>query len=164
MAFESLTDKKIETLLKSSKRLTNPTARGKEIEGRKQINYKAVSEDGFEHQFEIYLRQNLRVGMEDDFSCGISWIASNGELITLMRYNGPSHNHPNQIEQTSTGYNCHIHRATERYIKANKKPEGFAEATDRYKTVNGALHCLVEDCNISGIKTERDEIEQPKLF
>lgn len=164
MPFESLTDVKIENLLKCNKQLSNPKAKFKEIEGRKQINYKAVALDGSNHQFEIYYRQNLREGMEDDFSCGISWISSNGEQITLKRYNGPSHNHPNHLEQTKTGYNCHIHLATERYIKANRKPEGFAEITDRYTSVEGALHCLIKDCNISGIKTNPDDQSQVKLF
>ncbi len=102
--------------------------------------------------------------MENDFSCGISWIASNGESLTLARYNGPSHSHPNHIEKTRLGYCCHIHKATERYVQANKKPEGFAEETDRYKTLDGALHCLITDCNISGLRTEPEDTNQTSLF
>ena len=164
MAFESLTDEKINDLLKCPKQLNNPMARSKNKDGHEQYNFTATATDGSGHIFEIYKRQNLREGMEDDFSCGISWIAPNGEPLTLRRYNGSSHDHPNQIEQTRIGYNCHIHIATERYIKANKKPEGFAEVTNRYNSISGALHCLVKDCNISGIKTSPDNTLQPKLF
>ncbi len=88
--------------------------------------------------------------MEDDFSCGISWVSPSGEVLTLKRYNGPNHDHPNHLEKTRVGYNCHIHIATEKYIKANKKAEGFAEATKRYNSLDGALHCLITDCKISG--------------
>ena len=164
MAFESLTDDKIADLLNCPKRLTNPQARTKNKEGHEQINYKVTSTDGSEHQFEVYKRQNLREEMTEDFSCGISWIAPNGEILTLKRYNGPNHNHPNQLEKVRLGYTCHIHIASEKYIKANRKAEGFAEATKRYNTVEGALHCLVTDCKISGIQTSSDNSSQTKLF
>jgi len=94
--------------------------------------------------------------MEDDFSCGLNWVAPNGETLILCRYNGPNHDHPNHLENERLGYNCHIHKTTDKYIKANRKPEGFAEKTERYCTLKGALHCLVSDCNISGISTEQD--------
>lgn len=164
MAFESLTDEKIADLLDCPKRLTNPQARSKNKEGHEQINYKVTSTDGSGHEFEVYKRQNLREGMEDDFSCGISWIAPNGETMTLKRYNGPNHDHPNHLEKVRLGYTCHIHISTEKYIKANRKAEGFAEATKRYSTVEGALHCLVTDCKISGIQTSSDNLSQKKLF
>lgn len=164
MAFESLTDDKIADLLNCPKRLTNPQARSKNKEGHEQVNFKAVALDDSGHEFEIYKRQNLRDGMEDDFSCGISWLAPNGDTLTLKRYNGPNHDHPNHLEKTRLGNTCHIHIATEKYIKANRKAEGFAEATDRYQTIEGALHCLVADCKISGITTTPDNTSQTKLF
>ena len=164
MAFESLTDDKIADLLNCSKKLTNPNARTKNIEGREQVNYRVVALDGSDYEFEVYRRQNLRDGMEDDFSCGISWVAPNGETLTLKRFNGSSHNHPNHLEKIKLGYNCHIHIATEKYIKSNKKAEGFAEVTDRYNSVDGALHCLVTDCKITGIQTTPDDTTQTKLF
>lgn len=163
MSFESTTDDKIDELLKCPKRLTNPQARAKMKEGHNQINYKVVSTDKNDHQFELYKRQNLREGMEDDYSCGLSWVAPNGDSLTLRRYNGPNHNHPNHLEKEKLGYICHIHQATEKYIKANRKAEGFAESTERYETLEGAIHCLVNDCNITGIQTEPDDTDQLKL-
>lgn len=161
MAFESVTDEKIEELIKMPKRLTNPASRSKEKDGHEQYSYKIKSTISDGYEFELYTRQNLREGMEDAFSCGIRWIAPNGESLTLRRYNGPNHNHPNHLENERLGYSCHIHKATEKYMKANLKADGFAEATKRYETLQGALHCLVADCNISGITTVAD---QPKLF
>lgn len=65
------------------------------------------------------------------------------------------------METESLGYNCHIHQATEKYIRANKKPDGFAVVTKEYKTLKGAFSCLVRDCNIRGLSTEPD---LPSLF
>lgn len=164
MAFESLTDDKIADLLSCPKRLKNPQARIKNKDGHAQLNFMVAALDNSGHEFEVYKRQNLREGMEDDFSCGINWIAPNGESLTLKRYNGPSHNHPNHLENVRLGYTCHIHIATEKYIKANRKAEGYAFSTQRYETIEGALHCLVTDCNISGITTTPDDTSQTKLF
>lgn len=164
MAFESVTDIKIAELLECAKRLTNPNAKSTSKEGHEQVNYKVIASDNSGHQFEVYKRQNLRKGMEDDFSCGINWIAPNGESLTLKRYNGPSHDHLNKLEKERLGHFCHVHLATEKYIKANRKAEGFAVISDKYKSVDGAFHCLITDCNISGIDTKPDNVEQTKLF
>lgn len=164
MAFESLTDVKIDGLLSCPKQLNNPNARIKTKEKHEQVNYSVVATDGSDYQFELYKRQNTMLGMEDDFSCGISWVSPSGETITLKRYNGASHDHPNHLENERLGHSCHIHKATEKYIKANRKPEGYAEKTERYTTVDGALHCLVTDCNISGITTTPDITNQTNLF
>ncbi|NLT49796.1 MAG: hypothetical protein GXX85_02625 [Ignavibacteria bacterium] len=164
MPFESLTDDKLADLLNCPKKVLNPQAKCKNKDGHEQINFKVISTDGSDYKFEVYKRQNKREGMEDDFSCGISWIAPNGETLTLKRYNGCNHNHSNQIEKTQLGYNCHIHYASEKYIRNNKKAEGFASITDRYNIVNGALHCLVTDCKITGLNTTPDETQQIGLF
>lgn len=161
MPFESITDERVHELLMMAKRVTNPNARAKNIEGRVQYNYKVVSENDKELRFELFTRQNSREGMEDDFSCGLSWLAPNGESLILCRYNGSSHTHSNRLENEALGYVYHIHKSTERYIRANRKPEGFAEETDKYYTLLGALHCLVSDCNITGLTTVPD---MPKLF
>jgi hypothetical protein len=161
MAFESITDNKIEELLKLPKRVSNPNIRAKLKDGNEQLNYNVICTESDKYRFELYTRQNKREGMEDDFSCGLNWVAPNGETLILCRYNGPNHNHPNHLENEKLGYNCHIHKTTEKYIKANRKPEGFAETTEKYYSLKGALYWLVSDCNISGIATEQD---LPKLF
>ena len=80
-----------------------------------------------------------------------------GDTLTLVRYNGSSHAHRNKIEGEAVDFICHIHKATERYIKAGMKAESYAEKTELYSTLEGALHQLMLDCNISGIETKPDE-------
>ena len=152
MGYESLTDQQIGDLLSATKRVTNPGGKESSKPGHTQRNYKVLSNDG--HEYTLYVRQNSKV--EDDFSCGLLWHMPSGEILTLIRYNGSSHFHPNRIEETELDFVCHIHKATERYIAAGRKPEGYAEETDRYATVDGALHCLTKDCKISGLNTTPD--------
>lgn len=69
--------------------------------------------------------------------------------------------HPNRLEGNIPEFVPHIHRATEKYLRANLKPEGFAESTDKYNTMSGALHALVIDLNVAGLDTTPDH---PELF
>ncbi|MDA1273089.1 MAG: hypothetical protein O2960_03410 [Verrucomicrobia bacterium] len=158
MAFESLTDERIEQLLKLQKRITNPTARTVVDANHDKRDYVVESTDGTE-RFRLFVRQNKTVS--DDFSCGLQWLPAGSESLILARYNGSSHDHPNRLEGTYVDFVCHIHQATERYLQARLKPEGFAQATDTYSTCDGALHRLVGDCNIEGLETQADH---PELF
>lgn len=158
MGTESLTDKKILALLSMPKRLINPMAKRREKAGHTERNFTVTGPDEGQN-FILYERQNHK--LENDFSCGLGWLAPSGEIITLSRYNGSNHSHPNHIEKERLGFVCHVHKATERYILAGKKIEGYAKASGDYTTLKGALACLVKDCNISGILTEPD---YPDLF
>jgi hypothetical protein len=159
MAFESLTDERIQQLLTMPKRVTNPTARQVEDANHEKRDYVVESSDGNE-RFKLFVRQNKTI--TDDFSCGLQWLPAGGESLILARYNGSSHEHPNRLEGTKLSFVCHIHHTTERYLQANLKPEGFAAAeAATYKTCHGALHQLIVDCNITGLDTEADH---PELF
>ena len=57
--------------------------------------------------------------------------------------------------------NSHIHRATAEALAAGKKIDSHAEETDRYNTLDGALACLIEDCDVRGLTAQHDE---PDLF
>lgn len=157
MSIESLSQAKIDELLSMQKSVKNPHARVVTKGQHEQINYQLSGVD--EAEFNLYWRQNINI--QEDFSCGLSWNTPGREVLTLVRYNGPSHRHTNKIEGEELDFVCHIHRVTTHYMDAGKKPEGYAEATTKYETLQGALHCLVTDCNISGIPTTAD---QPKLF
>jgi len=158
MAFESLTDIRIQELLQMPKRVTNPTARNVTDANHEKRDYVVESADGTE-RFKLFVRQNKTI--TDDFSCGLQWQPAGGESLILARYNGSSHEHPNKLEGTRVSFVCHVHQTTERYLQANLKPEGHATAAATYQTCNGALHQLVTDCNISGLVTEADH---PELF
>lgn len=158
-----MTDEKIATLLSCKKIVLNPNARFKTKDGSEQKSYNLTSEEG--EKFILYIRQNTFEGLEDDFSCGLSWVQPNGDNFTLTRYNGSSHNHPNRLEKDSTGFNNHIHKATERYIKANLKADGFAAVTDRYTDLDGALVCVLQDCNIVGLEDKlQNAVQIPIKF
>ena len=160
------TDEELKELRGMRKRVINPGAHWLEKPTRKPVHrqrsFKASSErdtnlvaGGGErvYRFEIYQRQNIRDNQ--DFSCGIAYLPHGGSRLTLARYNGPSHPHED------IDYRTHIHHATLRAIAAKKRPEREAEETDRYKTLEGALACLIQDFNLTGIVAETD---QPGLF
>lgn len=149
MADTLLTDLEIGDLLTCKKTVLNPGARWKDLSTCKQKNYEVVSDGGAE--FEIYLRQNSRIS--HSFSCGIFLKHPSGETITLARYNGSCHPHTNVLEGgQKIDFTPHIHRATERYMLAGRKPEHYAAATSAYNDLEGALRAMVEDCNISGLQ------------
>jgi Family of unknown function (DUF6978) len=153
-----LTDDKIDQILKMPKRITNPKAREVMDANHLKRDYIVESLDGDE-TFVLFTRQNRTV--QEDFSCGFRWLTPGSEGLTLVRYNGPSHLHVNRREGNRLEFVPHIHRVTERYIQNNLKPEGFAEATTKYRTLSGALHELVTDLRITGIETTADH---PELF
>ena len=152
------TDSEIITLRSMPKRITNPRARWLEKpRGRpahRQRNFQASGQQDEEARFSVYQRQNLND--DSDFSCGITYLPPGGPSLTLARYNGPSHVHGN------IAYRPHIHRASERAIAAGRKPESEAEATNRFETLEGALACLMEDFNLTGLNAQKDD--QPRMF
>jgi len=158
MSFESLTDERIQSLLNMPKHVTNPKAREVSDANHLKRDYNVKSDDGAE-DFVLFLRQNKTVN--DDFSCGLRWIPPGSEELILVRYNGPSHPHPNRLEGNKLEFVPHIHRTRERYLQANLRAEGFAETATRYTTMSGALHELVRDLHIIGLETTPDH---PELF
>ncbi|MGA4530007.1 DUF6978 family protein [Ectopseudomonas chengduensis] len=143
-----LTDEQIERLISSPKTVTSPGARWKTQRGSRQRNFDLESEGG-KLRFLLYLRQNERI--RDSFSCGLLYFHAGGERVTLARYIGSDHPHYNPLDGTRSDNHCHIHRATERYMSAGRKAEHYAESTDRYTDLDGALRAMIEDCKISGI-------------
>lgn len=122
----------------------------------RQRTFQAESAElGKRHErFHVYLRQNTDDA--SDFSCGIVYRPWGDEKLVLARYNGSSHAHGRDIR-----YEPHIHRTTAAAIAANKKPDSAAEATDRYRTLEGAFACLIDDYRLIGIRADSD---QPDLF
>lgn len=47
----------------------------------------------------------------------------------------------------------------ERYQLAGRKEEFYAEITDRYSNLRGALRCLIEDCNVSLKENPQTKLE-----
>lgn len=144
-----ISDGEFDAMRTAPKRVTNPQARGREKPGgHKQRNFNLIAEHDDAKRFRLYLRQNL--DDEQDFSCGLALIRLGGRSVSLVRYNGSSHRHGDIL------FHCHIHRATEEASLAGKKIDSHAEATDRYRTLNGALACLIDDCCVDGISASHD--------
>ena len=80
-------------------------------------------------------------------------------LFRLRRYNG-LHEHTNRLEG-NTLRDFHIHYATQRYQEAGWDIDGYAELTERYATVDGALEILLDDCNF--VRPEGERL-QPQLL
>lgn len=155
-----LSDSTIAQLLTMPKVVANPGARWKDQKGSKQRTYRVESSSG-DHHFTLFLRQNLRI--RENFSCGLYYLHASGEKVTLTRYNGCDHPHYNPVEGSGFRGECHIHRATERYMELGRKEEHFAEPTRRYMDLGGALRALLEDCNISGIPLPEPPADEQQL-
>ncbi len=70
---------------------------------------------------------------------------TSNRVFRLRRCNGKSHEHTNLIEK-QTFYEFHIHMATERYQREGENEDWYAEPTDRYGDLSGAIDCLIADC------------------
>ncbi len=136
-------DEEINELKAMPKRVTNPGARWASKPGHRQRNFVVAGLQDTANQFQIYQRQSE--ADEHDFSCGIAFLPTGGQRLTLARYNGPSHIHGD------IAFRPHIHRATARAMSIGKKPEAEAEETNRFTTLEGAFRCLFEDFSLSGI-------------
>ena len=161
MGLETLTDEKIAQLLACAKRVENPQARERQEGKHLRRDYRIASDDG-EHRFALFTRQSTTI--TDGFSVGLIWHAKSGDEIVLLRCNGSDHPHPNVLERVRIEFKCHVHIATERYIQANRKSEAYAEESQAYHTLAGALHHLVQRAHIQGLKTEADAVPHPDLF
>ena len=152
MVTKLYTEAELDALRSIPKRITNPGARWLEKpKGRpahRQRSFQAAGEDQAEERFLVYQRQNLDDA--SDFSCGIAYLPRGAPLLTLARYNGPSHEHGDIV------YRPHIHCASEAAIAAGRKAEADATETGRFETVDGALACLTEDFNVSGVDAKHD--------
>lgn len=152
----SLTDDIIAMLLQCPKQVTSKRPRETPKAKHIERNIEVSSLEGG-HRFTLLTRQSTVIA--DNYSCGLLWHASTSNGVMLTRYNGSDHEHANPIEGDDFSFRCHIHRATERYIAAGRKFEHFALPTERYNSLDGALVCLMNDCNISwaGLNSAHDE-------
>jgi len=94
--------------------------------------------------FQFIIRQSLLNPLDFSVILGYSMPGLN-VLFRLRRYNGRSHQHTNRIEG-NTFYDFHIHTATERYQSMGYDEDHYAEPTDRFADLNGAIQCMLQDC------------------
>ncbi len=114
--------------------------RPKRGHAERELNVRSV--DGTE--FRIIVRQSMFNPM--DFSVILAHcIPKSSQIFRLKRYNGKSHEHGNKIEGDRF-YGYHIHTATERYQDVGLWEDAYAERTDRYADLDGAVECMLKDC------------------
>ena len=154
---EFYSDDEITSLISESKSipisLAQIGAKVREKRGHKEFDYSIKRSDG--SQFILKIRQSLENALAFSVILALQ-PKDKTELFILRRYNGKNHRHRNRIEGNSAFYEFHIHTATERYQTDGMYEEGFAEVTDRYADLNGAIQCLVADCNIVSTNAQSD--------
>lgn len=93
-------------------------------------------------KFHLIVRQNVKV--PTDFSVILAYaMPSLHRRFRLRRHNGSSHRHPNKIEGNVVE-GPHVHIATQRYQEAGFKEDAYAEVTDRYTDLSGAINHMLD--------------------
>ena len=142
---EILTDSDIQRLLAEAKPLPDnyqDRVRLKTKRGHKEAEVQVVGQAG--SAFRLILRQSNLDAL--DFSVIVGYEAPKTNILfRLRRYNGKSHQHTNKLER-QTFFDYHIHQATQRYQETGMSEDAFAEPSDRYADVDGALQCAILDC------------------
>lgn len=143
----TLSDDEISRLLQERKELPQDFRASivmKPKRGHKEQELELQGQD--RNEFRIILRQsefNLL-----DFSVILIYLPSKtNQVFRLRRYNGKSHEHTNTIEG-QTFYDFHIHETTARYQELGMREDSYATVTDRFVDFQGALKCLIMDCNL----------------
>jgi Family of unknown function (DUF6978) len=140
-----LTDAEIEHLLSEAKPL--PAAYRSRIKTKPKRGHSERELDvrgGEGSEFRLILRQSTLNAL--DFSVILAYRPpGSNQLFRLRRYNGKSHQHTNPIEGNSF-YDFHVHTATERYQDYGLREDTFAEPTDRYGDLAGALKGMLDEC------------------
>lgn len=150
------TDEEINQLTTESKKYDGPIENFlsfKESEGHKKASIELPRPDG--SMFVVKLRQNKNT--VTDFSAILAYQEKGANQdFKLRRYNG-RHEHTNKLEKRKF-FDFHVHYATQRYQDAGRAEESYAEPSDRYSDIRGALTCLIQDCNIRIEKSAQTSI------
>ena len=108
------------------------------------------------NEFRLIVRMSVSDELNFSVVLGVK-VPPPKKLFRLRRYNGSNHEHINPIEnEMVTGF--HIHTATERYQVNSVREEDYAEPTERYADVNGALKCLFADANFEDPNALQDTL------
>ena len=150
-------DQDIDALLREGKRLPEDFRVRLQMRQKRGHKERELEVDGTGgNRFRIVLRQSDHNAL--DFSVILAVLPSNTkQQFRLRRYNG-KHEHTNLIEGVRF-YGFHIHMATERYQESGTREDAYAEPTERYSDLHGALSCMLEDCGF-----EAPETRQQTLF
>ena len=139
------TDQEIAQLVQEKKLLPQNYRSKIQLRDKRGHKERELDFNGSEgNQFRLILQQSDLNPLDFSIILAVFPPKSN-QMYRLRRYNGKSHEHTNQIEN-STFYDFHIHQATERYQDLGTQEDAYAEPTDRYSDFSSALHCMLHDC------------------
>lgn len=141
-----LTDSEIQELLYEQKHLPNNYRNKYQLKEKRAHKESELDVTGIHgSEFRIIIRQSKINTL--DFSVILGYrMPQSTRIFRLRRYNGKSHFHTNKLEGNGF-YDFHIHMATQRYQEGGFREDGYAETTDKYGDVKGAIECLLKDCN-----------------
>ena len=138
-------DQKITALIEERKVLPNNWRnkfRKRMNRGSNEYLLNITGEEG--NKFRVIVRMSVSDELNFSVVLGVK-VPPPKKFFRLKRYNG-NHEHTNTIEDEKVN-GFHIHTATERYQVNSIREEDYAEPTERYTDVNGALKCLFADAN-----------------
>lgn len=101
--------------------------------------------------FDCRMKIRQSVKRPSNFSVILIYKDANRNDHVILRLNGDHGKHTNRLEKTVV-YGPHIHILTERYQQRTNHPDGYAEATDRYSDLAGAIETFMDIANISFIE------------
>ena len=149
-------DQKITALIEERKVLPNNWRnkfRKRMNRGSNEYLLNITGEDG--NKFRVIVRMSISDELNFSVVLGVK-VPPPKKFFRLKRYNG-NHQHTNTIEdKVVMGF--HIHTATERYQVNSVREEDYAEPTERYTDVNGALKCLFADANFEDRNALQDTL------
>ncbi|MEA3350365.1 MAG: hypothetical protein U9Q82_07075 [Chloroflexota bacterium] len=141
-----LTDEEIQDLINEPKILPDnyrDRLRTKPKRGHKEADLDVHGENG--SKFRIIIRQSSLDPF--DFSVILGYkIPKTNVLFRLRRYNGKSHEHTNKLENMRF-FDFHIHQATLRYQQFGLSEDEYAEVTNEYADLHGAIQSLLTECS-----------------
>jgi hypothetical protein len=96
------------------------------------------------------LRMTIRKSEDDpfDFSVILTYVDASGRTYIIRRYNGDHGEHRDQMTGRIIS-GPHIHKISEEYQRMGYKAEGFAEATEEYRTLKEAISIFLRDMHIA---------------
>lgn len=145
-----LTDGDIAGLLRLPKSGTSAAQRRDSKAAHLEVNLDLLGPAG--ERFRLLIRRHKTT--PEDFTCGVQHILSDGTVLFLKRYNGCTHPHRNHLEKSEFGRDFHVHTLTARYLESPHKAEGYAETTNAYRDLRGAVALCIRECHIVGLTTD----------
>lgn len=140
------TDDQIGALIREQKPLPRDYKSSLGLRQKRGHRERELTTQGAEgHEFHITLRQSSIDPLNFSVILGVT-VPDTNRIFRLRRYNSKTHSHSNRLERSDMFYSFHIHQATERYQEAGWDEEAYAEPTDRFADLHGAIKCMLQDC------------------